>query len=224
MGKKRETILGVMISLVLANPVWGHVALIYPKGGETFYFREKVKIEWHITMEHNDQENFDLYFSPDGGANWVVIDLDLDPGYTTYSWPVPELETDQARIWIYMDNEGTDYDDTSDDFAIQDAQASVHVPGELPLAPELHANYPNPFNPVTTLRYDLPERANVELTIFDILGRQVRTLVQVMEEPGYKSVVWDGANDFGQQVSAGVYLYRIQAGDFTQTRKMLLIK
>ncbi|MFQ5917520.1 MAG: FlgD immunoglobulin-like domain containing protein [Candidatus Binatia bacterium] len=88
----------------------------------------------------------------------------------------------------------------------------------------LSQNYPNPFNPVTTLRYDLPERVDVALTIYDILGGEVRTLVREVEEPGYKSVIWDGTNDAGRAVSAGVYLYRIQTSDFTQTRKMVLLK
>ncbi len=94
----------------------------------------------------------------------------------------------------------------------------------IPQNYQLHEAYPNPFNPVTTLRYDLPERDDVTLTIYDILGRQVRTLVQGIEEPGYKMVIWDGTNDLGEQVSAGVYLYRIKAGDFTQTRKMVLLR
>ena len=89
---------------------------------------------------------------------------------------------------------------------------------------DLYQNYPNPFNPITTLRYVVAERAEVTLTIHDILGRQVRTLVQSVEEPGFKSVMWDGTNDLGKQVSAGVYLYRIQAGEFVQTRKMILLR
>ncbi len=101
---------------------------------------------------------------------------------------------------------------------------------ELPRQPDLHQNYPNPFNPRATLGYDLPERSEVVLTIYDILGRRVRTLVRGVEEPGYKSVIWDGTNDLGEEVSAGVYLYRIsagsfgQAGNFTQTRKMILLR
>ena len=94
----------------------------------------------------------------------------------------------------------------------------------LPNVVNIHQNYPNPFNPITTLRYDLPERAEVTLTIYDILGRKVRTLVHSIEEPGIKSVEWDGTNDLGEQMSTGVYLYRIQAGDFTQTRKMVLLR
>ena len=95
---------------------------------------------------------------------------------------------------------------------------------ELPAELHLLQNYPNPFNPVTVLKYDLPQRADVTLTIYDILGRQVRTLVSGIEEPGFRSVIWDATDDLGRHVGAGVYLYQIQAGDFTQTRKMLLLR
>jgi len=88
----------------------------------------------------------------------------------------------------------------------------------------LFQNYPNPFNPATTLRYDLPQRTDVTITIYDILGRHVRTLVRDLEEPGFKSVIWDGRNNIHEQVSAGVYLYQLRAGDFIQTRKMVVLK
>jgi len=88
----------------------------------------------------------------------------------------------------------------------------------------LHQNYPNPFNPITTLRYDLPEQSMVNIIIYDLLGREVRTLVNTTQDAGFKSVIWDATNDYGKPVSAGVYLYQIQAGDFVQTKKMVLLK
>ena len=89
---------------------------------------------------------------------------------------------------------------------------------------KVHNNYPNPFNPVTTLRYDLPEDLFVSITVYDMLGNVVSNLVNKDENSGYKSVQWNAINDKGQPVSAGVYLYTIQAGDFRQTRKMVLLK
>ena len=89
---------------------------------------------------------------------------------------------------------------------------------------ELSQNYPNPFNPVTTFRYDLPENSHVNITIYDMLGRQVRTLVNQTQDAGYRSVIWNATNDYGKPVSAGVYLYQIQAGEFRQTKKMVLLK
>jgi len=94
----------------------------------------------------------------------------------------------------------------------------------LPEVFAIHQNYPNPFNPVTTLRYELPENNLVNITIYDILGREVRTMVNTTQDAGYKSVIWNATNDYGKPVSAGVYLYQIQAGDFIQTKKMVLLK
>ena len=88
----------------------------------------------------------------------------------------------------------------------------------------LHQNHPNPFNPVTTLRYDLPEDTMVNITIYDMIGRVVRTMVNTQQNTGFKSVRWNATNDVGSSVSAGLYLYMIQAGDFRQTKKMVLLK
>ena len=88
----------------------------------------------------------------------------------------------------------------------------------------IHQNYPNPFNPVTTLRYDLPEQTHVNITVYDMLGRKVRTIFNQQQAPGYKSLIWDATNDYGKPVSAGIYLYQIQAGEYMQTKKMVLLK
>jgi len=84
--------------------------------------------------------------------------------------------------------------------------------------------YPNPFNPVTTLSYELPEDAKVNITIFDMMGRKISTLVSSQQSAGYKSIKWNATNNQGQPVSAGVYLYTIEAGEFRQTKKMVLLK
>jgi hypothetical protein len=96
--------------------------------------------------------------------------------------------------------------------------------GAVPQSFHLDQNYPNPFNPVTTLRYDLPENSLVNITIYDMLGREVKTLINQTQNSGYKSLIWDATNDYGEPVSAGLYLYRIRAGDFRQTKKMVLLK
>ena len=94
----------------------------------------------------------------------------------------------------------------------------------IPLQYVLHQNYPNPFNPITTLRYDLPENSYVNVTVYDMLGRKVKTLVNTTQDAGFKSVIWNATNDYGKPVSAGVYFYQIQAGEFVQTKKMVLLK
>jgi hypothetical protein len=96
---------------------------------------------------------------------------------------------------------------------------SVETERGIPVSFALGQNYPNPFNPVTTITYALPKSVHVQLSIYDVLGREVTTLVNGMEEAGFKSVRFDGS-----RCASGFYFYRIQAGDFVQTRKLLLIK
>jgi hypothetical protein len=88
----------------------------------------------------------------------------------------------------------------------------------------LHQNYPNPFNPVTTLRYSLPFYDHVTLTIYDLSGREINQIVNTSQPAGFQSVVWNATDYFGRSVGAGVYLYQIQAGDFKDTKKMVLLK
>jgi len=93
-----------------------------------------------------------------------------------------------------------------------------------PLKYSLNNNYPNPFNPTTQIKYDLPEDAMVTIIIYDMMGRIINNLVSNQQRAGYKSVKWDATNNIGQPVSAGVYLYTIRAGEFRQTKKMLLMR
>ena len=94
----------------------------------------------------------------------------------------------------------------------------------IPRSYDIFQNYPNPFNPTTTIKYQLPQASDVQLIIYNSLGQKVRTLVVESKEPGYYEVIWDGRNDFGVQVASGIYLYRIKAGDFFRSKKMLLLK
>jgi len=103
----------------------------------------------------------------------------------------------------------------------------VGITGGQSLLPNkfaLHQNYPNPFNPTTTIRYDLKNNTEVSLEIFNLLGQKIRTLVSGLQEAGYREIGWDGRNDSGIGVASGIYIYRIDAGDFIQTRKMVLMK
>jgi hypothetical protein len=88
----------------------------------------------------------------------------------------------------------------------------------------LHQNFPNPFNPTTTLRYDLPEDAMTTIAVYDMMGRLVQTLVSGNKAAGYHSLKWDATNKYGSPVSAGVYIYSIQAGNHRDIKKMILLK
>jgi len=95
---------------------------------------------------------------------------------------------------------------------------------ELPTEYALYQNYPNPFNPGTTVKFAVPEAGNVKIVIYDLLGQEVRTLFDGYTQRGTTEIVWDGRDNKGAQVSTGMYVYRMTAGSFTQSRKMVLLK
>lgn len=94
----------------------------------------------------------------------------------------------------------------------------------LPESFDLSQNYPNPFNPMTVINYAIPRTTEVTFVIYDLIGREVMRWESDKIEAGYHSIRWDGRNKRGAQVSSGVYIYRIIAGDFIGTRKMVLLK
>ncbi len=107
-----------------------------------------------------------------------------------------------------------------------DAPVAMVAAGEraLPARFALHPNRPNPFNPTTTITYDLPRTSAVRLAIYDVSGREVRTLLDATQPAGSHLAVWDGRNARGEPAASGVYFYRLRAGDFVETKKMVLLK
>ncbi len=107
-----------------------------------------------------------------------------------------------------------------------DMLARVEIGNLNPLPDQygLNQNVPNPFNPSTVVGYQLPEAGLVRLAIYNLLGQEVRVLVNETKEAGSFTATWDGADELGRRVASGVYLYRIQAGGFSASRRMLLLK
>jgi hypothetical protein len=155
------------------------------------------------------------------------------PNVTSFDWteyyedvqiPVDGLsKAIEVRIHPYANFTGTIY---FDDLSIEVIQKVTGVEGEngLPVSYDLSQNYPNPFNPTTTIRYSLPTNSFVTLRIYDILGREVKTLISTEQNSGTHSVQWNGDNNYGTKVSSGIYLYRIEAANFVMTKKMIMLK
>jgi flagellar hook assembly protein FlgD len=89
---------------------------------------------------------------------------------------------------------------------------------------ELNQNYPNPFNPSTKINYQVASTGFVSLKVFDIIGNEIALLVRDVKKPGKYEVIWDGRNYNGKDVSSGIYLYKLEAGNYSVTKKMVLIR
>ena len=147
--------------------------------------------------------------------------------YNDYS-----IQTDEEKTVVKDKSENIDGEDklisveylVFQDKTVSIEELSIEEKVKYPEKFGLNHSYPNPFNPVTTITYDLPKKTSVNLSVYNIKGSRIATLINGSEEAGHKKTIWTGTDDFGRSVSAGVYLYRIKAGTFKQTKKMLLLK
>ncbi|MFI5144614.1 MAG: YCF48-related protein, partial [Ignavibacteria bacterium] len=149
-----------------------------------------------------------FYKTTDGGTSWNQFYTCEYNMYSTMFFVNP------STGWIVGDK-GTIIKTTTGG----ESPVFPPLPPIIPIKFVLYQNYPNPFNPITHIKFDLPEAANVKLTIYDIIGRRVAVIVDAQLQPDYYEYSWDGKN-----FASGVYFYQLRTGDFTQTKKMVLVK
>jgi len=154
-----------------------------------------------------------IHFDKTGGKMNVISEVKLDNRIT-----IPfTLEEKESQIQLFING----YD--SKGILIAQLMETITL-NAVPEEFVLSQNYPNPFNPVTQINYGLPKASRVHLAIYDILGREVTTLVNWEQDAGYKSITWNGTDAFGKPVGAGMYFYMVKAKGFRQVRKMVLLK
>jgi hypothetical protein len=174
-------------------------------------------LDWAASLAH-DFDVFRIYRSSD--PNFTPTPGDLVHTTTATEWYDPDYDGWPVYYRVTaLDETGNESDPAMDDTPT--AIGAMKIPGKL----ALYQNVPNPFNPTTVIRYDVPaEGARVSLAIYDVGGRLVRSLLDGSQTPGSKSVTWDGKDSRGTSVSSGIYFYRLRAGDKVITKKMVLIK
>lgn len=155
-----------------------------------------------------DEEDLTFVYWDTALKNWVKTATVVDRTQHTASTAITRFE-----IWALT---------TRIDELLTDLE-SLSGSGDVTTF-HLHSNYPNPFNPATTIQYQLPVRSHIELRIYNLRGQEIRQLVREYIQPGLYSVEWDGTDESGLRVPSGIYFCRMQAGSFTQTRKLILLK
>jgi len=192
------------------------------------------KLEWTESVDvDGDTINYILY----GGVGVYPKEEVYDTTSTSLQIPYQEFSINTfeqipmlARATVKYTLSATDGIDTvkvtGDDrvvFVNRYDYLSTEEAG-IPTEFALHENYPNPFNPTTTLRFDLPEVTDATVTIYNMLGQKIKTFIMNDTPAGYHSIKWDATNDYGDPVGAGVYLYQLRANQFVISRKMVLLK
>lgn len=186
-----------------------------------------VRLRW-VTESEIENLGFIIDRSSQGGE-WIEIahfqtHAELEGqgstnSQTSYQWIDDSVEPGIAYSYRLSDMSYLGVLKTNSE-SIVDIYTGLSVPQSF----ALHQNHPNPFNPSTSISYDLPQLADVNLIIYDISGREIKTLIQTTQSAGTYSVQWDGSDDSGEKLSTGVYLCRIGAGGFSKTIKMVYLK
>jgi hypothetical protein len=211
-------------------------------------FSKGVTLE-EVTFEGTRSADFDFkYADIQNDKNTVIIGLipmvygekkDLAPGdgviaNLVFSVDDPTVKSvdlstttttkpDHSLMFVYTDANGQAKDMAPELSGLSVAMQAVDSK-PLPTEFALRQNAPNPFNPSTVIVYDLPKATNVRLDIYNVLGQKVKTLVDGFQNAGTQNVIWDGHDQSGASVASGVYFYRISAGDFNATKKMMMLK
>jgi bacillopeptidase F (M6 metalloprotease family) len=189
---------------------------------------------WHWYRMHNSYLNYDygsVEISVNGGS-WQTIAGPYDEHNETWSQayvPLSAYADSTVRIAFLFISSGAYVDNGwyIDDVRIEGIDSivvGINENKDIPEEISLSQNYPNPFNPSTTISYQLPKSGKVELTIYNMLGQEVRKLVDEKQAVGEYTIQWDGRDYNGTPVASGVYLYRLKAGEFIETKKMLLLR
>ncbi len=192
-----------------------------PQNVTAFSSRNNVTLRWDEPTDA-DFRYFAVYrsntsgFDPKGTAPVITLsgteftDLDLATGSTLYY---------RVSAFDFSGNES----EYSPEVAVV-VTSVVQQVSAIPTEYALNQNYPNPFNPQTTIKYQLPQLAHVRLSVYTVLGSEVRRLVDRTQEAAYHTVIWDGLDDQGNQMPSGVYVYRLESNGFTAIKKMTLMK
>jgi hypothetical protein len=141
--------------------------------------------------------------------------------------PITVTNPDHSPMFIYTDANKEVQSLTPELVGFSMPLSAPPEVSENPVLPKefaLKQNAPNPFNPTTYISFDLPKACDVQVEIYNVLGQSVRTLVNGYQEAGSQSVMWDGSDNSGNSVASGVYFYRINAGDYSATKKMMMLK
>ncbi len=157
--------------------------------------------------------------SEEYGQTTPAQEMTRDSGVTLLSGNLDQLSTGSVYHYCVVTQNSFGTLHGPDVLLIPSGTTSVSEHEQLPLKFHLYQNFPNPFNPVSTLRYSLPSETHVTLSVYNVLGQEVSRLIDELQLPGYKSVSFDAGN-----LSSGVYFYRLRAGNLVDVKKMLLIR
>jgi hypothetical protein len=210
-------VIGDFVSLYFPHPEWNMLTDLYsidarpePTDGDVWHFEVRTNIHDVVYLTFNGLHEIPSEFEIWLGDDILQVTQNLRKSNRFFIAPLPKDQSKSFRLMI-----------GKPDFIKQQIEGLQEIPQVF----KLSQNFPNPFNSVTTIRYVLPQAEKVTLKVFNILGKEVVTLVkEETKEPGLHTAIWQGLDNAGLLVASGIYIFRIRTDTFTKAKKMILVK
>ncbi len=196
----------------------------YPTVNNLFVAWEKpMRVQPDGAIQYFEVDSYAVYFSADGGESWQLVAENITNQSVIVE--VPNVDTDSGLYMVCAvdDGEIVGYDMSDETFTVCASSAGVKQ-DFIPTVFALKQNWPNPFSASTTVLFDLPQQVDVKLSVFDVRGRLVKSLVDQVLPAGRYYAGWDGRDANGADVASGVYFCKINAGSFNETKRMVVVK
>ena len=192
------------------------ITVLIPNGGEYWVIGNTYQVEW--TSENVDFVK--MFLTTDNGFSWELFAENVTSSDGSYDFDVPIITSNQCKIKIVDESNDLTFDESDSVFTI-DIFVSVedYFGDGIPTEYNLNQNFPNPFNPTTTISYSIPKEGLVTIKIYNAIGEEVVTVVNEIKQVGNYEIQFNAA-----ALPSGIYFYRIQAGSFVETKKMILLK
>jgi len=175
-----------------------------------------IELNWETASESGNA-GFNIYRSRFQDSGFEKINAKLIPSSDNQQYEYKDRNVGSGTSYYYK-LESVNILGVTEQYEV--LQVTALIPKEF----VLYQNYPNPFNPYTKIEYDMPKATNVTLKIYNVLGQEIKTLINDEQQPGNYQIIWDGTNNYNIRVSSGVYIYQIRAGSFVQAKKMILLR
>jgi len=205
-----------MFATFTFTPPMQSITVLVPNGGELWVPGGTYQIQW----SSENVDSLKMFLTTDNGFTWELFAENVNANDSSFSYTLPLITPDQCKVKIVDESNDLIFDESDSVFTIDILPSVEDYYGDgLPTEYNLSQNFPNPFNPSTTIYYSIPQLSFVTLKVYDVLGNEVAVLFNAEKQSGYYEAEFNSIN-----LVSGVYFYKLQALNFVEIKKMILLK
>jgi hypothetical protein len=216
MKKIYLSIIFILFLGIQTNRMMAHVRLSFPFNTSYMVIGSEVSLSWSIVQDH-EQLDWDLFYSVDNGANWIIIEENIPTSQLSYLWTVPDSPTIEAKIKIIQDNTGLDYEDISAVFELRTEPLGIQIETKKIEPIQFVKSFPNPFEKINNIEFLINDNTKVVIDILNLQGSKAAEIINNKLSKGEYKIRFDATG-----LSPGIYFLRMKAQNQIVTKKIVI--